>query len=64
MTVSDFHKHESPIAGALVELFQLSTLAGPSLLLIDKLETDAEVLIGIKLSLDNLCRVWPTSKWR
>ena len=64
VTVSDYHKHESPIAGALVELFQLSTLAGPSLLLIDKQETDAEVLIGIKLSLDNLCRVWPTSKWR
>ena len=64
MTVSDYHKHESSIAGALVELFQLSTVAGPSLLLIDKQETDAEVLIGIKLSLDNLCRVWPTSKWR
>ena len=57
VTVSDYHKHESPIAGALVELFQLSTLAGPSLLLINKQETDAEVLIGIKLSLDNLCRV-------
>ena len=64
VTVSDYHKHESPIAGALVQLFQLSTLSGPSLLLLDKQETDAEVLAGIKLSLHNLCRVWPTSKWR
>lgn len=50
MTVTDYHNHESPIAGALVELFQLSTLSGPSLLLLDQQETDAEVLIGTNIT--------------
>ena len=43
--MSDYHNSEAPIAGALVELFQLASLSGPSLLLLDKQETDAEVVL-------------------
>ena len=57
LTVSDYHNSEAPIAGALVELFQLSSLSGPSLLLLDKQETDAEVVLCKKDSLlQNMCR--------
>ena len=55
VTVSDYHNSEAPIAGALVELFQLSSLSAPTLLLLDKMETDAEVEVCKKRFLYKTC---------
>ena len=53
--MSDYHNSEAPIVGALVELFQLSSLSGPTLLLLDKMETDAEVVMCKNRFLYKIC---------